>query len=225
MKVAQDSAAAAIARLLKPWHQARVRAVRRAHHADLDAARCRGHPHHRRPRRARRRPHGAGARRTDRRTRGRAGYRRAGNDQRHHRHRQRACLARARAGALRGQSPPAGEPRRPAGHGPHRNWCAPSRAMPARCANRRWSCRSWTRRSRGRSAKAASPAPPTSISRPTRCAASCRRRCSWKSISIRSRARVTRPTRCRWPMPSISCGRPAACWSFPVAAPAAPDPN
>ena len=54
-------------------------------------------------------------------------------------------------------------------------------------------CRSSMKRFRAPSAKAASPAPPTSIFRPTRCAASCRRPCSWRSISVPKPRTVTLP--------------------------------
>ena len=71
-----------------------------------------------------------------------------------------------------------------------------SRAMPAPCASRRWCCRSSTRRSRAPSAKAASPVRPTSIFRPTRLRGDrAEGPAAAKSISRRSRAPITRPTR------------------------------
>ena len=72
------------------------------------------------------------------------------------------------------------------------NWCARSRAMPAPCVSRPWSWTSSTRRSRALSAKAASPAPPTSISRPTRCAASSKALQLDEHLDAKPRA-VTRP--------------------------------
>ena len=51
------------------------------------------------------------------------------------------------------------------------------------------------------------------LSRPTRCAASCQRRCSSRSISIAKPRAVTRPDPAAGrDAPSISCGRRAACW-------------
>ena len=75
------------------------------------------------------------------------------------------------------------------------SWYDPSRATHAPSASLLWSCRSSMKRSRGHLGKAVSPVRPTSTSRPTRCAASCRRHCSWKNISTPSPVPSRVPTR------------------------------
>ena len=172
MKLSADSVAGCTVRVLKARGVERVFASCGGHIMPIWMRPRRGrHPHHRRARRARRRAHGAGAGRADRRARRRAGNRRPRRDQCDDRHRQRARLARTRAGAIRKHRPARRKTAAVCRISTTRFCCVASRATPAPCASLRWCCRSSTKRSHGPLAKAGSLDRPTSTFRPIRCAA------------------------------------------------------
>ena len=175
-----ESAAGVAARFLKARGVDRVFALCGGHIMPIWMRDRRGgHPHHRRARRACRGAHGARPRRAHRRPRRRAGHRRARRHQRDDRHRQRARRRARRCWCSPG-SPPRPQENRGAlqdigAHRP-RPLDHALRAHGARAVAR--SRRSSTRRSRARSGRAGSRGRSISISRPTRCAPTCRRRCS-----------------------------------------------